>query len=80
MHVLVQGPQVALAHVGGAPLALPAAPILLALVQEEELVRSPRKSLFLQVPLLLHHSTSFPVVLQALVDSVHSLQLSVSVC
>lgn len=41
MHVLVQGPQVALAHVGGAPLALPAAPILLALVQEEELVRSP---------------------------------------
>lgn len=38
MQGLVQGPQVALAHVGGAPLALPAAPILLTLVQEEELV------------------------------------------
>lgn len=38
---LILGPHVALAHVGGAPLALPAAPVLLTLVQEEQLVRSP---------------------------------------
>lgn len=38
MQVLVEGPQVALTHVGGAPLALFAAPVLLTLVQEEELV------------------------------------------
>lgn len=36
--VLVQRPQVAPSLVGGSPLALLAAPILLTLVQEEELV------------------------------------------
>lgn len=38
MQVLVQRPQVAPSIVGGSPLALLAAPILLTLVQEEELV------------------------------------------
>lgn len=38
---LIHGPQVALARVAGAPLALPAAPILLTLIQEKQLVRSP---------------------------------------
>lgn len=38
MQVLVQGPQVALTPVGGAPLALLATSVLLTLVQEEELV------------------------------------------
>ena len=42
--------------------------------------KSPLKSLLLQVPLPLHCSTAFPVLLQALVDSVHPLQLSISVC
>ena len=44
MHVLVQGPQVALAPVGGAPLALLAAPVLLTLVQQEELVGGPAET------------------------------------
>ena len=44
MHVLVEGPQVALAPVGGAPLELLAAPVLLTLVQQEELVGGPAET------------------------------------
>lgn len=44
MHVLVEGPQVALAPVGRAPLALLAAPVLLTLVQQEELVGGPAET------------------------------------
>ena len=44
VHVLVEGPQVALAPVGRAPLALLAAPVLLTLVQQEELVGGPAET------------------------------------
>lgn len=54
MHVLIQGPQVARAHVEGSPLALLAPPILLTLVQEEELAGGPverqKKGSFAGIP------------------------------